>query len=87
MQDIMVKRIPHIKPINIIAKTSKKIIGKMIKIKREERKITQSQLAHLLNIDRQYIWRLENGIINLTMDYLDKIIMALGCTQKDFFAI
>jgi transcriptional regulator with XRE-family HTH domain len=83
----MVNRTIHIKPIAIIAKTSKKIIGKMIKIKREERKITQSQLAHLLNIDRQYIWRLEHGIINLTMDYLDKIIMALGCTQKDFFVI
>ena len=81
----MMNRAAHIKQIEIALKTSKKIIGKMIKIKREERKITQSQLAGLLNIDRQYIWRIENGIINLTMDYLDKIILALGCSHSDFF--
>ena len=80
----------HIKPADILGmatKTSKKIIGKMIKVRREEKKITQSQLAGLLHIDRQYMWRIENGIINLTMDYLDKIIIALGCNYKDFFLI
>jgi len=80
----------HINPADIFGmatKTSKKIIGKMIKARREEKKMTQSQLAALLHIDRQYIWRIENGVINLTLDYLDKIIQALGCTQRDFFAI
>ena len=86
----MMNRGGHIKLGDILgmtAKTSKKIIGKIIKARREEKKITQSQLAGLLDIDRQYIWRIENGIINLTMDYLDKIILVLGCTHNDFFAI
>jgi transcriptional regulator with XRE-family HTH domain len=83
----MRNRAIHINPLDIIAKTSKKIIGKMIKARREERKITQSQLANLLDIDRQYVWSIENGVINLTMDYLDKIIRVLGCTHDDFFAI
>lgn len=80
----------HIKPADILGmatKTSRKIIGRMIKIRREEKKITQSELAGLLHIDRQYVWRIENGVINLTMDYLDKIIDVLGCSPKDFFAI
>ena len=84
---VMINRAKHINPVNIITNTSKKIIGTMIKTIREEKKITQSQLAGLLNIDRQYIWRIERGIINLTMDYLDKIILALDCSHKDFFLI
>jgi transcriptional regulator with XRE-family HTH domain len=65
-------------------KDSKTIIGSMIKAKRIEKKITQQQLADLLNVDRQYIWRIENGKINLTMDYLDKIILHLDCETTDF---
>ena len=61
------------------------VVGGIIKSIREEKKITQTQLAHLLDIDRQYVWRLENGFINLTMDYLDKIIVALGCVPTEFF--
>jgi len=77
----------HINPVDIIANTSKKIIGTMIKAIREEKNITQSQLARLLEIDRQYLWRIEKGVINLTMDYLDRIILALNCNHADFFTI
>jgi len=85
----MLNRAAHINQTDIIdiaAQTSKKIIGKMIKARREEKNITQSQLAGLLHIDRQYVWRIENGKINLTLNYLDKIILALKCTHDDFFA-
>ena len=67
--------------------TSKKIIGIMIKTKREEKKMTQTQLASLLDIDRQYMWRIENGEVNLTLDYLDKIILALNCNHDHFYTI
>jgi len=66
-------------------RSSKRIVGRAIKFNRLEKKITQQQLADLLDVDRQYIWRLENGKINLTMDYLDKIIDRLGCEYTDFF--
>ncbi len=65
-------------------RSSKEIIGTLIKHRRKQKKITQQQLADLLNVDRQYIWRLENGKINLTMDYLDKVIIQLDCDHHDF---
>lgn len=42
------------------------------------------ELAEVLNVDRQYVWRLENGKINLTLDYLDKIIKALNVKHEEF---
>jgi transcriptional regulator with XRE-family HTH domain len=68
-------------------KSSKEIIGSMIKSRRKERDFTQKQLADLLEVDRQYVWRLENGKVNFTMDYLDKVIYKLNCDQKDFIVI
>jgi transcriptional regulator with XRE-family HTH domain len=68
-------------------KTSKEIIGQMIKVRRKEKKLTQQQLADLLEVDRQYIWRLENGKVNLTMDYLDNVIKKLNCTHADFILV
>lgn len=68
-------------------KSSKEIIGSMIKSRRKERDFTQKQLADLLEVDRQYVWRLENGKVNFTMDYLDKVISKLNCDQKDFIVI
>jgi transcriptional regulator with XRE-family HTH domain len=65
-------------------RTSKEIIGIMIKRRREEKKITQQELAYLLDVNRQYMWRLENGKVNLTMDYLDKLILHLDCKHSDF---
>ncbi len=69
----------------IPVKTSREIIGMMIELRRKKINFTQTQLANLLEVDRQYVWRLENGKINLTMDYLDKVIEKLNCTHADFF--
>ncbi len=69
----------------IPVKTSRQIIGMMIELRRKKINFTQTQLANLLEVDRQYVWRLENGKINLTMDYLDKVIEKLNCTHDDFF--
>ena len=68
-------------------KSSKEIIGTMIKSRRKEKDFTQKHLADLLEVDRQYVWRLENGKINFTMDYLDKVILQLDCNHKDFIII
>ena len=68
-------------------KSSKLIIGLMIKSRRKEKKFSQKHLADLLDVDRQYVWRLENGKVNLTMDYLDKVIIQLNCINKDFIVI
>jgi transcriptional regulator with XRE-family HTH domain len=65
--------------------TAKQHIGKLIKQHRIKQKLTQQELAALIGVDRQYIWNLENGKINFSIDYLDNIILQLKCTHKDFF--
>ena len=50
----------------------------MIRGVRLKNKLTQQELADRLGVDRQYIWRIENGKINLTLDYLDKITETLN---------
>ena len=71
----------------VSAQTSRQIVGQMIKLRRTEKKLTQQQLGDLLGVDRQYIWRLENGHVNLTMDYLDDVINKLNCTHADFILV
>jgi transcriptional regulator with XRE-family HTH domain len=68
-------------------KSSKEILGTLIKSRRLEKNYTQKQLADLLEVDRQYVWRLENGKVNFTVDYLDKVIYKLECEQKHFIII
>lgn len=67
--------------------TSKEIVGRVLKALRQKSNVTQQQLADLLEVDRQYIWRLENGKVNLTMDYLDKVIEKLNCNHEDFIVV
>jgi transcriptional regulator with XRE-family HTH domain len=62
------------KDLDNLTSTSKEIIGVLIETRRKSKKITQQELATLLQVDRQYIWKLENGKVNLTMNYLDKVI-------------
>lgn len=64
---------------------SKKIIGQKIKHLREKRGLSQQELADKLETDRQYISKIENGKINMSLDYLDKIIKALKCKPADFY--
>lgn len=64
---------------------TKELVGLLIKKYRTDRQMTQQQLADLLNTDRQYVSKIENGKTNLSLDYLDKIISALKLTNKDFF--
>jgi transcriptional regulator with XRE-family HTH domain len=67
--------------------TSRGVIGGMIRHRRKEKRMTQQGLADLLLVDRQYIWRMENGKINLTLDYLDSVIGKLNCDHVDFLII
>jgi transcriptional regulator with XRE-family HTH domain len=66
-------------------KKSKHIIGRIIKYQRKKSGLTLQELANHLEVDRQYIWKLENGKINMSLDYLDKVIDKLGCKHEDFF--
>jgi len=49
-------------------------IGILLKKAREEKKLTQSQLAELVNRKREYISRIENNGSNLTLKTLYDIV-------------
>lgn len=57
----------------------------MIKHQRIKSGLTLEELAQKLDTDRHYIWKLENGKTNMTLDYLDKILTVLKCSHKEFF--
>jgi len=62
--------------------TAKEIIGKRIKILRKQHNLTLQELADKIGADRQYIWNIENGEINLTLDYLVLRLIILIKLQK-----
>jgi DNA-binding XRE family transcriptional regulator len=64
--------------------TARAIIGKKIKFLREQKGMTQQELADLVRADRQYIYKIETGRKNITLDYLDKIAQALEVSQSEF---
>ncbi|HHU27486.1 MAG TPA: helix-turn-helix transcriptional regulator [Bacteroidales bacterium] len=53
-------------------------VGQIISKARKEEKITQAQLAKMLNVDRAYISRVERGIISPSASTFLRIIDALG---------
>lgn len=65
--------------------SSKTIIGRAIKEQRIKRGLTLKELADKLDVEKQYIWRLENGKINMSPDYIDKVLKQLEITPRDFF--
>ena len=65
---------------------STKIIGLKIKTERKKRNLSQQAFANMLGIDRQYLWSIENGKENMTLNYLDNMIIILGCPHEDFYS-
>jgi transcriptional regulator with XRE-family HTH domain len=63
----------------------RKKIGQIIRYYRLQKKMTQEQLGFLLDTGRQYVWRIENGEVNISADYLKEVITHLGCSEDDFF--
>lgn len=68
---------------NSFAHTARVIVGKRIKMLRKQNNMTLQQLADLIKADRQYVWNIENGEINLTLDYIDRIAKALNVSQSE----
>jgi transcriptional regulator with XRE-family HTH domain len=57
--------------------TIKEIIGMSFKLHREKKGIAQQELADTLGIDRQYMWKIESGKINMTLDYLENLMQKM----------
>jgi len=60
-------------------------LGAHVKKLREERHISQSELARLADKDRQSIHRFEKGEVNTSVLFLRQIAKALDVSMKDIF--
>ena len=66
---------------------TKKMIGKFIKSKREEKKITLKKLGKSMGIDLSYVAKIESGSRNIQVGHVKKISKALGVPESDIFAL
>jgi transcriptional regulator with XRE-family HTH domain len=64
---------------------TKLILGTLLKQQRLKSGLTLNELAEKMGTDRQYIWNIENGKINMSLDYLDKLLRELNTKPTDFF--
>lgn len=61
--------------------------GKKIKEIRESKGLTQAQLAHKIDKDRESIARLERGAVNPTYLYLLEICVGLEITMEELMKL
>jgi transcriptional regulator with XRE-family HTH domain len=52
---------------------------------RKRKKLTQLQLAELVNIDRSHISAIELGNVGVSMDVIFRLSDVLGISPKDLF--
>lgn len=60
-----------------------KKLGKKLRSRRTELKITQDDLANDANIDRSYIGRIERGQVKISVEILYKLAPLLKCHPRD----
>ncbi|MCB9321404.1 XRE family transcriptional regulator [Maribellus luteus] len=60
-------------------------IGIRIKELREQKNMSQKDLAYSADLDRSYIASVENGQRNISIVNIEKVSTALGVTLKEFF--
>ncbi|MCU4450626.1 helix-turn-helix domain-containing protein [Acinetobacter lwoffii] len=56
--------------------------GQLVRKHRKEKNISQEKLALLCNIDRSYMGRIERGEVNITVERLYELAIALDIHPK-----
>lgn len=67
----------YVKEKSVILEKRKKI-GEAIRSIRENRGLSQNELAEKMNISRSTISKIEGGNFNFSIDYLSRFSLALG---------
>ena len=57
-----------------------------IKEIRKEQNLSQEKLAEKAKLHRTYIWMIERGERNITIENIEKLAKALGVTMQDLFS-
>jgi transcriptional regulator with XRE-family HTH domain len=60
-------------------------VGQRIKELRHDLKLSQEALANKANVDRTYMTDVENGRRNISVEVLERIIIALEVSYSEFF--
>jgi transcriptional regulator with XRE-family HTH domain len=63
----------------------KEKFGQKVRELREQKKFSIEQLANISNVDRNYISDIENGKRNVSIQIIEKIILALDSDFMTFF--
>ncbi|MFV8371889.1 helix-turn-helix domain-containing protein [Flavobacterium sp. LB2P74] len=63
----------------------KEKFGQKVKELREQKGFSIEQLANISNVDRNYISDIEKGKRNVSIEIMDKIILALDTDFIEFF--
>lgn len=63
----------------------KEKVGKHLKNLRTDKGLTQEKLSYESDVDKTYISEVENGKRNISVINLEKLIVTLGSSVKDFF--
>lgn len=77
MPDLTAEDIQKIKEI-----TSKQI-GENVRVAREKKNLTQSELAAMILSDRQYLYKIESGRVGVSVAKLAIIAKALGVDVRE----
>jgi transcriptional regulator with XRE-family HTH domain len=59
--------------------------GTRVRALRQERNLSQEELAHLAGVDRTYVGGIERGERNLSLLNVKRLADALGLSPKDLF--
>ena len=63
----------------------KEMIGVRIKEIRKKKAMSQEAVANTAEMERSFITHIENGRRNISVDTLERVLIALKVTPKDFF--
>jgi transcriptional regulator with XRE-family HTH domain len=61
-------------------------VGQRIKELRNELGLSQEALANKAGVDRTYVTDVENGRRNISVELLEKLIIALEVSVQEFFS-
>lgn len=64
-------------------KAARGILGANVKRLRKAQRLSQERLAELTGLDQPHISEIEAGLINLTLDNVQSLAVALGVEPSD----
>jgi len=64
-------------------KAARGVLGANVKRLRKAQRLSQERLAELTDLDQPHISEIEAGLVNLTLDNLQALALALGVEPSD----